>query len=758
MKQQFIERIIARPRPFIALAVLLSLTLASGIFFLHIEDDLMKMLPEDIPSRQVWNEIEVQFGSTEPLLLSIGHSGESIYNRKTLAKVWDLTRQLEALPFVDEVQSLATMQRMDSDDGFLVVGDLMPARDLTDEKIGKISDYLTRNPDLAGMVLAPEEDYTMLAIITLPGTADKEIATTIQDLTRNPGGYDQHIGGLPYVRGIVAKIVRGEILNLLWIAALILAFVLLTNLRSVFGLVMVMVVTGLSTGSMLGFFGWLYYLTRSELFYFTMVNASMPVILLTIATADGVHIMTRFFREVRQHRDVKTAVANTMDVLMLPVFLTSVTTMAGFLALTSAPLKAMVGYGITVCFGIAWAWFLSVTFLPALMTVKKWNLESRALKSAGLLEKVIRRTGQFVLRRPKTIVISGVTGILVVAIGITLIRIEVNIISFFKPTSPIAQSLQFVDDHFYGSANLVIRAEGDLKEPGALQAVEDIQNLLDQEKAVGHSVSIANIIKKLHRVVMDDSVQYEVIPDTRSKVSNLLTLYSMSGDPDDFSRLVDYGYRTGLITTTFKMSSTEELVAMVRRIEENLVAREQEEIDVQLSGMPVFFRDFMQALIKSSLRSIGIALIMVAILSWIFFKSLRWGLIAVIPLASAVLLNFGLMGWIGIEMSHVTALFASIIIGVGVDYAVHFIAQCKHFLGRGIPRDQVIQTAIEDVGYPIVLNMAAVSVGFSALLFSDFVPIKYMGGLVILSMVSCAVGTLTLMAAIIHLARNKVSA
>jgi predicted RND superfamily exporter protein len=734
----------------------LSLIAASGIRFIHIEDDLMKMLPKDIPSRQVWDEIEAQFGSTEPLLISLGREGQSVYDPRTLAHVWDLTRSIEALPFVDEVQSLATMNRMDSEDGFLEVGDLIPRRELSQTDIGEVKDYLDRNPDLAGMLVAPNEDYTMLMVIPLPGVSDKELTTAVEELNSSiTKEYDYHLGGLTYIRGQLAKIVRGEIIGLIRIAIIILALVLLINLRSIPGLAMVLVVIMLSTVSMLGFLGWLYRLFPSDFFNFTVMNSSMPVILLTIATADGVHIMTRFFREMRQRRDVKESVVATMQVLMLPVFLTSVTTIAGFLALVSAPLQSMVGYGLTVSFGIAWAWYLSVTLLPSAMVLKKWNPESRALKSAGLLENAIHRIGLFVLLRPKIIIAASLSIVLLIGIGITMIKVEVNVISFFKPDTPIVKSFTFLDDHFYGSANFSIKVNGDLKQPEVLTAMEDVQSLLENETNVGNTLSLANIVAKLHRVVMDDSAEYEVIPDTRQKVANLITLYGMSGDPDDFSRMVDYDYQHGLINATFKMTSTEELVGMVDRVEQSLAEQHHENLDVQLSGMPVFMRDFIKVLTTSSFRSIGLAMIMIIILSWIFFKGIRWGLVAVIPLASAILLNFGLMGWFGVELSHVTALFTAIIIGVGVDFAVHYIAQYRHFLDSGLPVEQVSQAAIDDVGYPILLNVAAVSIGFVSLLFSDFVPINYMGGLVIISMLSCAIGTLTLMAAIIHLMHTK---
>jgi predicted RND superfamily exporter protein len=340
-------------------------------------------------------------------------------------------------------------------------------------------------------------------------------------------------------------------------------------------------------------------------------------------------------------------------------------------------------------------------------------------------------------------------------VGVSRVHVEVNIINFFKPTTSLRQSMEFLDKHFYGTLNFAFKVDGDLKEPEVLEGMQRIQQQLEQEPSVGNTFSLADIIAKLHRVIMDDSIQYEIIPDSRAKVANLLTLYSMSGDPDDFSSLVDYDYQAGLITASVKMSATEELIAMVDRINAFVAGNESPVLKVRLSGFPVFMRDFIQVLIVSSLRSIGLSLIMVMILAAIFYKSLRWGFIAIIPLSSAIALNFGLMGWLGIELSHITALFTAIIIGVGVDFAVHYIAQYRHFLATGLDRDAVSQATIDDVGYPILLNVAAISMGFSALLFSGFVPMNYMGGLVIISMLSCAVGTLTLMAAIIHILHRK---
>ncbi|UCD38838.1 MAG: hypothetical protein JSW54_04990, partial [Fidelibacterota bacterium] len=207
MKKKLIDWTLNHPRRSIGLAVVLSLTLTSGICFLHIEDDIMKMLPEDIPSRIVWNEIEEQFGSTEPLLVAVGQEGQSIFTAEGMATVWDLTRALEDHPAVDEVRSLAATNRIDSDEGFLEVDDLMPHRDLGPEEIAAIRDYLTRNPDIGGMLVSRDKFFAMLAVVPAVGASDRELVQAVNEVTNGESqGGRGHIGGLPFVRGTLVRL------------------------------------------------------------------------------------------------------------------------------------------------------------------------------------------------------------------------------------------------------------------------------------------------------------------------------------------------------------------------------------------------------------------------------------------------------------------------------------------------------------------------------------------------------------------------
>jgi predicted RND superfamily exporter protein len=176
-------------------------------------------------------------------------------------------------------------------------------------------------------------------------------------------------------------------------------------------------------------------------------------------------------------------------------------------------------------------------------------------------------------------------------------------------------------------------------------------------------------------------------------------------------------------------------------------------LNVNFTGMIVILRDLVIMVVRSSALSIIFSLIIIGIIASIFFKRILWGILAVVPLTSAVIINFGFMGYFGIELSHITALLSSVIIGVGVDFAIHYISQYRR-LSRTVGTNKLSRTVVDDVGYPIILD-AGSNMGFGALLFSAFVPIQYIGGLMVFAMVSTSIGTLTVLAALAELLKKR---
>ena len=750
----FIKQSIVFPLRTILVSLIFTIVAASGVRFFMIDDDMMKILPKELDSRISWDIIQEEFGSTEVIFIAFGKKDESIFNQDALASLWDVGEQLEATNEVEEITSISTITRMDNLDGFMEVDDLQPYRDVTLDEVEDIRLYLEKNPTIKKRFVSEDDEYFMMMV--QPYTSDglnyfRDKVVSIADPILS--NYDIYYGGQAYVTGTMPAMIRDDVIILARIGILIMVTILLINLRSIAAVGMVILVIGLSLFAMIGSMGWIYYLTGSDRFLFTLANTSMPIILLTIANSDGVHVVSKFFKELRIKKDTKSAVASTMDSLLIPIFLTSITTIAAFGTLTLSPLEPLFGYGIIIGIGIAWAWLLSSFLLPSVITLKSWNLKSNAISKPSFFEKIINKLGKVVFTHPKYIFSIGAFFVLIGLTGLSKVIVDVNMTNFFKPGTEIRDTMDFMDNKMTGTVDIRVRVEGDMKDPKTLSSMRKLQKSMEKDEKVLTSFSIANVVEQMHRTVMDDDPDFEVVPDDRKKVNNLFTMYSMSGDPDDFSTLIDYEYEVGLITAFSKVMTTKEIFAYVNEMNNQVKAIMNPNLSVDFTGMIVILRDLVIMVVRSSALSIIFSLIIIGIIASIFFKRILWGILAVVPLSSAVIINFGFMGYFGIELSHITALLSSVIIGVGVDFAIHYISQYRR-LSRTSDIKKLSRNVVDDVGYPIILD-AASNMGFGALLFSAFVPIQYIGGLMVFAMVSTSLGTLTVLAASTELMKNR---
>ena len=754
LRKWFIKQSLDHPIRSIIVSLIATISVGSGVLSFMIDDDMMKLLPADLDSKIAWDEIQDEFGSTELIYIAFGEKGKSVFNSKTFADMWDLSKTLESTDQIEEVFSLVNTNRIDNVDDFMEVDDLQTKRDLTQAEVDDIQNYLLKNPSLKKRFISENDEYFVITAQPYSNEQFDVFSKIVVDKSDEIlDGYEIHYGGNAYISGIMPGLIRDDAFSLMRFGMLIMIFTLLLNLRSIAGVAMVLMVIVLSLFAMIGAMGWIYYFTGSNKFLFTLANTSMPIILLTIANSDGVHIVSKFFREMRSKKDTRKAVASTMDSLLVPIFVTSVTTISAFLIMTTSPIQPLIGYGISMSIGITWAWFLSSLLLPAVISLKKWNPEDTAFTKPSFFEKLVDKLGSAVLNHPKRVFGTGITIVIIGLFGVTKVTVDVNMRNFFKPGTEIRDSMDFMDNEMNGTVDIRVRVEGDIKAPQTLSSMDERQSFMVNDEQGSTSFSIADVVKQMHRTVMNDDLRYETIPENRGKVNNLFTMYSMSGDPDDFEALVDYEYKIGLITAFADVMSTEQIFSYTNKLNEHIDKNFNDDSKIDVTGMIVVFRDLVILIVQSSFVSIFASLLVIGILASLFFKRALWGLLAVVPLTSAVIINFGFMGFFGIELSHVTAILSSIIIGVGVDFAIHYISQYRR-LSRTISSKTVSKEVVEDVGYPIVLD-AASNMGFGALVFSTFVPIQYIGGLMVFAMLSTSLGTLTILSALTELMKNR---
>ena len=746
--------VLDNPLKSIFIPIFLTFIIGSGLRFIIVDDNMMAMLPTKMESRMTWDAVQNEFGSTESIFVAFGNEGENIFNKEALSQLWDVTRKLEKIKEVEKVTSISNIPKIFSNDGFLEIEDLQKNRELSEHKIEDIANYVNANSAIKNRMVSKYEDYFNIIIQPSPNVPHDILRHRVVQvgdslLSRN---YDIHYGGIAYITGSVPTMIKKDISTLIIIGLGLMCGVLVLNIRNIFSVFLIFSIIIQSLIVMAGVMGWITYYTGSKYFYFTIINSSMPIILLTIANSDGVHFVTRFFKEMRSGKVTRQAISASIDKLLMPIFLTSITTIAAFLALYFAPINQLLGYGVCLSIGILYAFILSVTFLPAAISFKKWNLESISISKESILEKTIRNIGVVIIPNPLKILKTGLIIILFGFSGLMFVKVDVNIANFFKRGTEFRKSIDFIDEQMAGTMDFRVRVEGDVKDPGVLYEIEQLQKALKENPSINATYSIADAVKQMHFTLMDNNPEFNTIPKNGNKISNLLAMYSMSGDGDDLDSVVDYNYNTSLITALSSMMSTDQIISFVEHIHSHV--NDLEIIDsVSVTGMGVVIRDLIYLVIESSIISLVASLFCICFITSLFFKSIAWGILSIIPLLSAIIINFGLMGFSGIYLSHVTALLSSVIIGVGVDFSIHYIYHFKANRIKG-KSDKNSTETFNEVGYPIVLDSAS-NMSFGALIFSNFIPVQFVGGLMVFAMFATSMGTLTLLASLTEILKKK---
>ena len=552
------------------------------------------------------------------------------------------------------------------------------------------------------------------------------------------------------------------------VGIIIMFIILFLNLKSVYAVFIILLTIICSFLAMLGFMGWMRYLTGSNYFDFTMMNTSMPIILLTIANSDGVHIVSRFFRELRIYQDRDKAIKSTMQNLTQPIFLTSLTTSAAFITMISSPLEYMVGYSFGIAFGVMWALFLSCTMLPSLLKLKKWSLHSKSISEESALEKVAGMIGKIVVKEPKKVLTGGLFIVAISIIGIWFVNVEVNVIKFYKQGNPIRESTIFVDENFTGTMNLSIKLESEFTDSDGLPNYDSylslykLQEYLESNEQISMTFSFADVLSQSYKAFTNTDDDLIPDQDALEGTYTMLSISDKSEIDDDLISLLGEDYDTDfydidkmLVTAMIKTISTSEIQSLITQTQDYIDSNyNANKTKTYISGLSVFINDFVKIIIQSSMTSIFLSIFLILIITGLFFSSFKWGLLSIIPLTSAVVLNFGLMGLSGINLNHMTALLSSVIIGVGVDFSIHYISDYRRNLINKVPFDQINLRTSQDVGYPVLLDVAS-NMGFIALFFSILIPLNHMGGLMVFAMISTSFGTLTILASLIQILKVK---
>ncbi|MBT4410295.1 MAG: MMPL family transporter [Bacteroidetes bacterium] len=703
------------------------------------------MIPETMESRQMTDSIESIFGGSNMVLIILEH--DDVLSATALARIQSISDDLMEIAEIERLVSPFNSKMIYGHDGMMMVEPAIPFHPETEKEKDSLQNIIRNNPLIMDVCFS--DNFKYAAII---GTLQREIdnISLLNDIRQivknNPGEGNIYIGGLPVVNEAITSNITKDLWILLPLALLLMVLTLLFAFRSILGLILPFSVVIMAIAVSMGLipvFNW----------SIAIVTVLLPVMLIAIANNYGIHLLNKDMElekampEIHGTRRIKLL----WQSMGKPVILTGLTTIAGILGLVSHIIIPARQVGILAAIGIAWALLISLIYIPAWLSGKrkKYTASSKHSHHSRQINLLLTRMGMIISQKPgRVLIISGIA-LIIISLGLSKLRVDGNTVNFFNKNHEVRQSAELIDTNFGGSQSLLIQFTGNIRNPDLLRKMDACGKQLVDHPGVGNVMSICDVIKIMSKAILDPMDEgYGKIPDTQAAVSQYFELYSFSGDPADFEQLVDFNYENAIMIVRLNDGSASSILKVRNTIQEMLG---QDPILKRIGGIGLITSELTNSLITGQKRSLAWALIVVVILIMFIFRSLKTGLLALIPLVMACLILFGSMGWLNIPLDAATALLSSVMIGVGVDYTIHYLWRHSMELNKGATHSEALITTLTTSGKGIFYNALTVILGFSVLIFSSFNPIRFFGLLTVLSIIACLVGALIIVPAIIML-------
>lgn len=745
--------------------VVIGFAVATALFVglappLPVNPDVEALFPDDNDNIVYSRWAEDYFGIASPAVFLISDSGpDGIFTPENLSLVVKLSNILASRDDLnpEDVLSLADTDNISANNEDLQVGPLFEEPPTTRREALAIRKVVFENPMMVGKLVSRRGDATIITAEVYDGIDKQRLATELSAIAAEESTSTRKVlvAGRPVVEGEMARIAESAQPRLMPLVLAVASFVLWRALHCLRGVLLPLMVVGSSIVWSTGLMAW----THSTFYAF---NGIMPILLVPIGIADGIHIIDYFLHRLSNHADEgrSESVFNTMQGMAVPVIGTSITTAAGLASLSIAEINSMRSLGVFSAFGVIVAMVVSLTVLPAMLcllpapdkAVGKLRYRDAA---TGSVPSLLRRLANAIADRPAPALGVGVVLFVFALLGMPHIVVDASLVKNFLPDNPVRIADTEFSRTLGGSLPLeIVLDSGETdgwKKPEKLRAALRFQEEMEGTRLVSNAHSLMEFIRRMNAVMNPADSEGYAIPDSQDLVAQYLLLYSISGDPGDLEDVVDYDYRLTNLRL-LAISDHSPALAKITEATAEIAARTlaPHGISYRSTGEAKTSETFIQLVVGGQIRSLILAILLVVLATTASVASLKLGLYAAVPVVVATALNFGLLGWIGVPLGVTTAVLSSIALGIGVDYAIHFVVRYRACLNRGLPSRRALEETMATAGSAIFFNALIVVSGFLVLLFSEFVPNRVLGLLVAVNMVVCLVVTLTSLAALLY--------
>lgn len=767
MLRRYVTGIVTRPKTVIT--VVLGITLVLGLFIgrLKVLLDVDDQIPPQHPLVIVGKRIEKLFGGKYMTVVGFYPKSGTIYTPTILGKVKKVTEELSRMPGVKtgSVISLMSPRIKDirSTSDTLEISQLAEKVPQTEEEMAAFRERVKANSFTTSLLVSDDGRATSVLV----DFGDFEKAGGAQHLFER---FEAIVG--PERTPDLEILAAGAPTTMHWLltytrrvaALFVLALAMIGYLhyrafRTLQGMFIPLVTAIMGVLWALGLMG----LIRAPM---DPWNIMTPILLLAIGAGHSVQILKRYYEEFNRLRAAQPNVSpvehNREAVIEATAKVGVVMLTAGAIAslsfgsLVAFGLPTIKNFGLCTAFGILAALTVEMTFIPAVRVLlappsaRQTQREQKREYFDPLLEKL----AEIVRRRREAPILWVFVGVIIVSgVGLTQLQVGNNLAAqFFEGNAPV-HGFRMADSRLTGTRVIQVLVEGNapdaIKDPEVLKRMDALSSFIShQPLPIGKVVSIVDVLKQMSRAI--DSEGGGKLPDTVEGVAQYLLLYTMGGDEEDLSRMVDRDYKNAVIAAYIKTDSARDMKAMTTAT--------QAEADRLFKGMPVSVRvgggvtnaiALNETMVHGkTVNLIQISLLVLVITSFLL-RSIVGGLLVLLPLATAALVNLGIMGLTGIYLSMGTAAISAMAIGIGADYAVYFIFRVREEFQRVGDVREATATALTTSGKAIAYVASAVAGGYLCLTLSLFKVHVLLGVLVALTMVTSSIATLAFLPAVL---------
>ena len=760
MFRKLIHAVIRHPRLAFILTALITVGALSQYPRIKVDTDPENMLPSNAPVRVFHNQVKKEFAIYDLIVLGIINERhpDGVFNAKTLEKVYQITRQIEQIPGViaPEIIALSTKDNIrQAGLGAVSFDWLMPRPPQDRRESLQIRQEALNHPFFRGTVVSQNGRAMCLYIPIKSKDISYEVAQQIRKIYQGYSGDEEFlITGLPVANDQFGVEMFKQMALSAPLAGVVIFLLMLFFFKSallILAPMIVAIVTVLMTMGLLIGFG----------FPVHIMSSMIPIFLMPIAVLDSVHILSEFFDKYPRFRDKRQTILHVLDELFMPMLFTSLTSAVGFFSLSFSPIPPVQVFGVFVAVGVALAWVLTITLIPAyIMLLNERSFRSFAGhthdEGSPFLTKFLKAIRRFSAQRFKIILTLTVLVVVISVYGISRIRVNDNPVRWFTASHPIRVADRILNKHFAGTyqAYLVLTAANSGEDlfirPEMLRYVETLQQKMVETNLVGKSMTLTDIVKKIYYELLGGDKSKNVIPGTRQAVAQALISFENSHKPDDLWHFTTPDYSKLNIWVQLKSGDNRDMDRVVRIV--NDYFRDHPPpypLEKRWAGLTyvnvIWQNNMVGGMLKNFIGSYVIVLFMMLFL----FRSPVKALISMIPLTVTILFIYSLLGFFGKDYDMPVAVLSALTLGLSIDFAIHFIQRATEIYETNTSWRLTAKEMFGGPGRAIVRNALVIAIGFLPLLAAPLVPYKTVGFFMFMIMAVSSVATLIILPALV---------